>query len=99
MQGPFHSTYALLELGTNPPYYATTMFKTAATKIAHNSTLPALGGNQDLRPLQDLIAAEKTVLISYAHLNNGILVIIVFADYRNSVLIIQRLQRHYGHGV
>lgn len=43
----------------------TTMFKTAATKIAHNSTIPALGGNQDLRPLQDLITAEKAVLISY----------------------------------
>ena len=46
---------------------STTMFKTAATKIAHNSTLPALAGNQDLRPLQDLITAEKTVLISYVH--------------------------------
>ena len=42
------------------------MFKTAAAKIAHNSTLPALGVNQDLRPLQDLITAEKTVLTSYA---------------------------------
>ncbi|KDR79444.1 hypothetical protein GALMADRAFT_117708 [Galerina marginata CBS 339.88] len=45
------------------------MFKTAATKIAHNSTLPALGGNQDLRPLQDLITAEKTVLISLQKLS------------------------------
>ncbi|KAJ6498498.1 Eisosome component PIL1-domain-containing protein [Mycena vitilis] len=42
------------------------MFKSAATKIAHNSTLPALAlsGNKDLRPLQDLITAEKVVLIS-----------------------------------
>jgi len=40
------------------------MFKSAATKIAHNSTIPALSGNQDLRPLQDLITAEKAVLIS-----------------------------------
>ncbi|PPQ67196.1 hypothetical protein CVT24_011267 [Panaeolus cyanescens] len=45
------------------------MFKTAATKIAHNSTLPSLGGNQDLRPLQDLITAEKAVLISLQKLS------------------------------
>ncbi|TFK32368.1 hypothetical protein BDQ12DRAFT_692575 [Crucibulum laeve] len=45
------------------------MFKTAARKIAHNSTLPALGGNKDLRPLQDLITAEKTVLISLQKLS------------------------------
>lgn len=45
------------------------MFKTAASKIAHNSTLPSLGGNQDLRPLQDLIAAEKAVLISLQKLS------------------------------
>jgi hypothetical protein len=44
------------------------MFKSAATKIAHNSTLPALAlsGNKDLRPLQDLITAEKVVLVSCA---------------------------------
>lgn len=41
------------------------MFRSAATKIAHNSTIPALAGNQDLRPLQDLITAEKAVIISY----------------------------------
>jgi len=40
------------------------MFRSAATKIAHNSTIPALAGNQDLRPLQDLITAEKAVIIS-----------------------------------
>ncbi|KAF8900730.1 hypothetical protein CPB84DRAFT_1778775 [Gymnopilus junonius] len=45
------------------------MFKTAATRIAHNSTIPALGGNQDLRPLQDLITAEKAVLISLQKLS------------------------------
>ncbi|KAH9476315.1 Sphingolipid long chain base-responsive protein PIL1 [Psilocybe cubensis] len=45
------------------------MFRTAATKIAHNSTIPALGGNQDLRPLQDLITAEKAVLISLQKLS------------------------------
>ncbi|EDR13467.1 uncharacterized protein LACBIDRAFT_308414 [Laccaria bicolor S238N-H82] len=32
-------------------------------QIAHNSTIPALGGNMELRPLQDLITAEKAVLI------------------------------------
>ncbi|PFH49461.1 hypothetical protein AMATHDRAFT_63163 [Amanita thiersii Skay4041] len=41
------------------------MFKTVATKIAHNSTIPALAGKGDLRPLQDLITAEKTVLSTY----------------------------------
>ncbi|KAF9472910.1 hypothetical protein BDN70DRAFT_886445 [Pholiota conissans] len=45
------------------------MFKTAATKIAHNSTLPALGGNQELRHLQDLITAEKSVLIALQKLS------------------------------
>ncbi|KAJ3928744.1 MAG: hypothetical protein NXY57DRAFT_1019727 [Lentinula lateritia] len=45
------------------------MFKTAATKIAHNSTIPSLGGNKDLRPLQGLITAEKSVLISLQRLS------------------------------
>lgn len=51
------------------------MFKTAATKIAHNSTIPALAGNKDLRPLQDLITAEKSVIVSSVSIHNcGILV-------------------------
>ncbi|KAF8066570.1 hypothetical protein FPV67DRAFT_1767534 [Lyophyllum atratum] len=45
------------------------MFKSAASKIAHNSTLPSLGGNNDLRPLQDLILAEKQVLTSLQRLS------------------------------
>ncbi|KAJ7074510.1 hypothetical protein C8F01DRAFT_1100701 [Mycena amicta] len=45
------------------------MFKNAASKLAHNSTLPALGGNRDLRPLQDLITAEKAVLITLQKLS------------------------------
>ncbi|KAH7929162.1 hypothetical protein BV22DRAFT_1029783 [Leucogyrophana mollusca] len=45
------------------------MFKTAATKLAHNSTIPALAGNHDLRPLQDLISAEKSVLLSLQKLS------------------------------
>ncbi|KAJ3827812.1 hypothetical protein F5880DRAFT_1699068 [Lentinula raphanica] len=45
------------------------MFKTAATKIAHNSTIPSLGVNKDLKPLQELITAEKTVLISLQKLS------------------------------
>ncbi len=43
------------------------MFKTAARKIAHNTTvpgIPGLGGKQDLRALQDLITSEKAVLHS-----------------------------------
>ncbi|KAF9448072.1 hypothetical protein P691DRAFT_71215 [Macrolepiota fuliginosa MF-IS2] len=45
------------------------MFKSAATKIAHNSTIPALAGNKDLKPLQDLILAEKAVIISLQKLS------------------------------
>ena len=33
-------------------------------KLAHNSTIPALAGNSDLRPLQEVIATEKLVLQS-----------------------------------
>lgn len=44
------------------------MFKTAAAKIAHNSTIPALAGNSDLRQFQDLINAEKIVLVSFQRL-------------------------------
>ena len=63
------------------------MFKTAATKIAHNSTLPALAGNKDLRPLQDLITAEKAVIVSS-----------VFCSYHGTLngfqdFIYSRLQR------
>ncbi|KAH9941303.1 uncharacterized protein BXZ73DRAFT_42005 [Epithele typhae] len=48
------------------------MFKTAARKIAHNTTMPGipgLAGKQDLRALQDLITAEKTVLTSLQRLS------------------------------
>ncbi|KAK7036446.1 hypothetical protein VNI00_011643 [Paramarasmius palmivorus] len=45
------------------------MFKSAATKLAHNSTIPSLAGNSDLRPLQDLINAEKLVLNSLQRLS------------------------------
>ncbi|KAJ7489136.1 hypothetical protein FB451DRAFT_683278 [Mycena latifolia] len=45
------------------------MFKNAATKLAHNTTIPALSGNKDLRPLQDLITAEKVVLVSLQKLS------------------------------
>ncbi|EPQ51391.1 hypothetical protein GLOTRDRAFT_81480, partial [Gloeophyllum trabeum ATCC 11539] len=46
------------------------MFKSAATKIAHNSTLPGLAGNNELRTLQDLIIAEKAVMHSLDRLTN-----------------------------
>ncbi|KAH9918048.1 Eisosome component PIL1-domain-containing protein [Fomitopsis serialis] len=48
------------------------MFRTAAKKIAHNSTLPVLGGNKDLRALQELITAEKAVLNSLQRLSADI---------------------------
>lgn len=44
------------------------MFKTAARKIAHNTTMPGLPGlsaKQDLRSLQELITSEKAILNSY----------------------------------
>ncbi|KIK63463.1 hypothetical protein GYMLUDRAFT_163229 [Collybiopsis luxurians FD-317 M1] len=44
------------------------MLKNAATKLAHSSTLPSLG-NKELKPLQDLIIAEKTVLNSLQKLS------------------------------
>ncbi|KIY44471.1 hypothetical protein FISHEDRAFT_51437 [Fistulina hepatica ATCC 64428] len=40
------------------------MFKNAAAKIAHNTTIPGLGANE-FRQLQDLISQEKSVLISH----------------------------------
>ncbi|CCM03443.1 uncharacterized protein FIBRA_05576 [Fibroporia radiculosa] len=45
------------------------MFRSATKRIAHSSTLPALGGNKDLRTLQDLIIAEKAVLNSLQKLS------------------------------
>ncbi|OJA12723.1 hypothetical protein AZE42_02882 [Rhizopogon vesiculosus] len=47
------------------------MFRSATVKIAHSSTIPvpALIGNEELRPLQDLIAAEKVVLASLQKLS------------------------------
>ena len=41
------------------------LFDEMLKKIAHNSTIPSLAGNKDIRPLQDLITAEKAVLVSY----------------------------------
>lgn len=48
------------------------MFRNATAKMAHSSTIPvpALIGNEELRPLQDLIAAEKTVLASLQRLSS-----------------------------
>ncbi|KAL0959001.1 hypothetical protein HGRIS_014314 [Hohenbuehelia grisea] len=46
------------------------MFRSAATKIAHNSTLPALAGNKELRPLQDLITSEKVVMAALQNYSN-----------------------------
>lgn len=60
-----HTAFRNLTTNHNHLAYKTAMFKSAATKLAHNSTLPALAGNRDLRPLQDLITTEKAVLTSY----------------------------------
>ncbi|KAH0578861.1 hypothetical protein H2248_003053 [Termitomyces sp. 'cryptogamus'] len=48
------------------------MFRSAAAKLAHNSTIPALGVSSDLRPLQDLILAEKQVLNSLQRLSSDL---------------------------
>ncbi|KAI9512008.1 Eisosome component PIL1-domain-containing protein [Russula earlei] len=45
------------------------MLKTAAAKLAHNSTIPALAGNKALRPLQDLITSEKAIITSLVQLS------------------------------
>ncbi|KAJ3875438.1 hypothetical protein F5051DRAFT_454575 [Lentinula edodes] len=47
------------------------MLKHAATKLAHSTTLPVLG-NKELKPLQDLIIAEKTVLVSLQKLSSDL---------------------------
>lgn len=45
------------------------MFRSATTKLAHNSTVPSLAGaagiSKDLKALQDLINAEKSVMQTY----------------------------------
>ncbi|KAL4250810.1 hypothetical protein ABKN59_006023 [Abortiporus biennis] len=49
------------------------MFRSAASKLAHNTIAPSLastlGGNKDLRTLQDLITAEKAVLTNLQKLS------------------------------
>jgi len=54
------------------------MFKTAAAKIAHNSTIPALAGNSDMRHFQDLINAEKVVLVSCVLYMHHICIVNIF---------------------
>ncbi|KAG2136939.1 uncharacterized protein EDB93DRAFT_1253799 [Suillus bovinus] len=51
------------------------MFRGATVKIAHSSTIPvpALIGNEELKPLQDLITAEKSVLASLQRLSSDFL--------------------------
>lgn len=49
------------------------MLRSATVKIAHSSTIPVpalIVGNEELRPLQDLIAAEKMVLASLQRLSS-----------------------------
>lgn len=45
------------------------MFRSATTRLAHNSTVPSLAGaagiSKDLKALQDLINAEKSVMQTY----------------------------------
>ncbi|KAI0090610.1 hypothetical protein BDY19DRAFT_936171 [Irpex rosettiformis] len=49
------------------------MFRSATTRIAHNSTLPSLSTfNKDLKALQELINAEKTVMQTLQKLSNDV---------------------------
>ena len=43
------------------------MFKSAKAILAHNSTIPALAGNSEWKPLQEVIRTEKLVLQGYVH--------------------------------
>jgi hypothetical protein len=46
------------------------MFRTATLRLAHkNAAYAALGGNADLRLLQDVIDAEKAVISSFVFPN------------------------------
>ncbi|KAF9072303.1 hypothetical protein BDP27DRAFT_426372 [Rhodocollybia butyracea] len=45
------------------------MFRSASTRLAHSSSIAALAGSKDLKLLQDVISAEKTVLISLQKLS------------------------------
>ncbi|KAG9098295.1 hypothetical protein FS749_004199 [Ceratobasidium sp. UAMH 11750] len=71
-----HTSQYQLEVATTPSSPLRAMFKSrpsggmlgsVGAKIAHTSTLPGLG-NQDLRTLQELITAEKGVLIGVQRL-------------------------------
>jgi len=56
-----------------------TMFKIAATKLSHSATIRAVApGNSDLRPLQEVITAEKLVLQSYARAATQTIRILIF---------------------
>ena len=55
--------YVSLNFGNTLSPRLQTMFRSATTRIAHNSIVPGLAVvNKDLKALQDLINAEKTVL-------------------------------------
>ncbi|KAG6835375.1 hypothetical protein H0H93_002039, partial [Arthromyces matolae] len=71
---PIHIFFEIVEyLGLILPANSfSEMFRSAANKLAHNSTLPSLGGNNDLKPLQDLILAEKQVLTSLQKLSTDV---------------------------
>jgi len=44
------------------------MFRSARTQIAHNATFGSLAGNKDLKPLQDTINAEKSLIQAWQQL-------------------------------
>ena len=49
-------------------FSTTTMFKSAATKLAHSPTIRVVApGNSDLRYIQEVIATLKVVVQSYVH--------------------------------
>ena len=85
-----------------PLVTTTIMFKSAVAKLAHSSTIPALAGNSDLRPLQEIIATEKLVFQSYARAATLTTQIsrskFPFLVYRDSVQTLPSRLTLCGHG-
>ena len=64
------------------------MFRSATTRIAHNSAVPGLARlNKDLKVLQELVNAEKTFMQAYVHRGNDVALLLsecyTFADCRS----------------
>lgn len=81
------------------------MFRSATTRIAHNSTLPSLSTiNKDLKGLQELINAEKNVMHTYVR--RFVLTLVTRLGSHSSrlqklsteVAKVAECQKHWGNG-